>query len=104
MSDGSPGLGQLGARPGGYDQAVHGSRLHALLYVLMRDGNLQLGAVHELVEEIARGPETVEFSNDFLAAYAIQLVGRLHGLTAEGALENAHAALRHAQAQGITPA
>lgn len=89
----------VGLRPGGYDQAVHGNRWHALLYTLMRDGDVSPGRMYELVHQIAEGGETTQFSNDFLAAYAIELNARLAGESEERALARGHEALRHAQGQ-----
>lgn len=83
-------------RPGGYDHAVHGNRIHGLLYELMRDGLASPGRLHEMVEDLA-GCEVYTFSNDFLAAYAIFLNGRLNGIDGEAAMTLAHDAIRHAQ-------
>lgn len=89
-----------GQRPGGYGQAVLGGRLTSLLYVLMRDGDVGAGRMWQLVDDIAEHDEETAFSNDWLAAFAVELESRLRGETPELALASGHAAIRLAQERG----
>lgn len=85
-------------RPGGYEQALHGGRPIAFVYQLLRD-HLPAGVLEAIVTELAQGPEVVQLSDDFLAARAIELNARLHGILPEAALGMAHDAIVHARSQ-----
>lgn len=85
-------------RPGGYATAIRSSsRLVSFLYLLMRDV-LPAGEVERLVCMVEHDGEMESaFSNDFLAAYALELGHRLRRAPAGEALAAAHRALRDAQ-------
>lgn len=85
-------------RPGGYAHAINGNRWHSLLYILMRDGHISPGALHSIVADLGEA-DLFSFSNDFLAAYAIQLNSLVGGESPEVALSRGHFAIRRAQGQ-----
>ncbi len=80
-----------GLRAGGYEGAVRSADpLVAFLYTLMRDHTVP-GIVEELVYTANEAGES-DYSNDFLAAYAISLAARLNG--ADPVLAR-HTAIQH---------
>lgn len=86
-------------RPGGYAQALRSNdRLVTFLYVLMRD-HLPPGVVEEIVVGHCETEKMSAFSNDWVAAYAIELALRLAHAPRGEALAYAHARLREAQAE-----
>jgi hypothetical protein len=81
-----------GARPGGYEDAVVSSDpLVMFLYLLLRD-HVAAGVVEQLAHE-SRRFHAMQFSNDFLAGYAIEIAHRLQGATPEEALATARKSL-----------
>ena len=85
-----------GTRPGGYKNAIESdSPVVCFLYLLLRDV-LNAGQVWELVEQSAKYPHS-SYSNDFIAALAIQMAGRLEGYDRSDALQRAHAKLDRAK-------
>jgi uncharacterized membrane protein len=93
-------MGNDGLRPGGYEQALRtNEHVMHFVYLLLRD-HLPAGIVEGLVSQATQTYDVVEYSNDFLAAYAIELASRLSlRFTPEAALKLAHAAVRTAQAR-----
>lgn len=85
-------------RPGGYQQALEShDPLVTFLYVLMRD-HLTPGVVEGIMlGHVEQGAPMQQFSNDWLAAYAVELARRLQGWPPEHALAEAHSQLRRAQ-------
>jgi hypothetical protein len=93
--------GLTSLRPGGYTQALHSNdRLVAFLYVLMRD-HLPPGVVEGIVVGHceAAADKVSQYSNDWVAAYSIELALRLAGAPRDEALAYAHARVREAQAE-----
>lgn len=74
----------------------------SFLYILMRD-HLPAGVVEGIVcgwEQRRPGVYEAAFSNDWLAAYAVELEARLQGAPPAEALALAHAVVRAAQGNG----
>lgn len=87
--NGAEGPGSV--RPTGYATAITSNdRLVHFLYVLMRD-HIPAGAVEEIVCIAEQVSDGCAYSNDFLAAYAHELVARLGGTDPAAALVAAQA-------------
>lgn len=95
-------------RPGGYDKAVTTTdRTIAFLYTLIRD-HMPAGMLEEIITEMEEADarnkgEATEylFSNDFVAAYAVEIAARLRGEPRSGALVSGHEAMFRAHQQGV---
>lgn len=80
-------MAECGMRPNGYETAITSTdrtdRTAALLYILMRNGDVSPGLLEEEVWKLTDGLEgkklEIAFSNDYLALYAIELSERLAG-------------------------
>lgn len=89
MNDEGEGPVIDGRRPGGYDDAVASDDFVVVfLYLLGRD-HLPLGAIETLIRQAVACTDGVQFSNDFLAAYAVRGAARLRGMPPEEALRMA---------------
>lgn len=86
--DMSEPLLEIGKRPGGYETAIRTSdRLVTFLYLLCRD-TICAGELERLVAQAERAIDPA-FSNDFIAAYAIECALRLQGTHSFEALNTA---------------